>query len=873
MLNKYLRYMVLILLVTTTIFATDGTKTWEFNLGDGAESTPAVGVDGTIYAQDTQGGKLYAIDSNGTKKWQFDTGAYLHSAPSIDDNGVIYIGSEDNKLFAINPDGTKRWEFATDSWVYSSPTLAKDGSIYIADGDSKLYAINPDGTQKWKYDIASDISHSKPAVGGDGVIYIGSQSGKLYAINPDGTQKWQFDAGDAIYSSPAIGSDGAIYFGCNNHKFYAIDSNGTKKWEVTFDAAFMYSSPVIGSDATIYAVSSDYSLHAINPDGTDKWDYNLGNWIDSSPVIGSDGVIYIGSTDSKLYAINPDGTKKWEFASQNAIYSTPAIANNGTLYIGSTDGKLYAIQTSSLGLANSPWPRYGHDNKNTGNISLEGRNATAKQKIAGLYIAFFNRAPDYSGLTYWDNLAKSEQAKGNSPSAVLKELARGFASHPVFTQTYGGMTNQQFVEAIYKNVLGKDGDSEGIAYWTSILDQEDPNKFPYMVSTFVEVSLTLSITQQNFPTLSQSDIEAAQERQNLLIDKVNVAINFVDKLGTKTNVADTQNPEEDPAYKASVRIISKVTSDVSTVKSATDFLDSIKSDSDSVAKILLEWGNYERLKKTGETESSYVGDDGYFQRGVDISYTDNLNGTITDNVTNLVWQDNNESNSIDFAYRWNDAVSYCENLELGGYDDWRLPSVDELLTISDKGRYKPSINPIFNYVANSTYWSSDSYENNTSYAWIVGFEYGQTTQWGLKTNRDYIRCVRGEKVPKTYTRDDYNNIVTDTQHGLMWQDDNSVKISTRTWKDAIDYCEDLNLLGYGDWHLPNFNELHSIVDLNRTDIPINSIFINTADGRYWSSTSIAEGYSDAWIVNFGNGGDSSYMDWYDEYYVRCVRYK
>lgn len=42
------------------------------------------------------------------------------------------------------------------------------------------------------------------------------------------------------------------------------------------------------------------------------------------------------------------------------------LINKHTIYVGSDDGYLYAIKSSSLGLAKSPWPKFHHDNKNTG---------------------------------------------------------------------------------------------------------------------------------------------------------------------------------------------------------------------------------------------------------------------------------------------------------------------------------------------------------------------------------------------------------------------------------------------------------------------------------------------------------------------------
>ncbi|MEN3041771.1 MAG: PQQ-binding-like beta-propeller repeat protein, partial [Fervidobacterium sp.] len=108
------------------------------------------------------------------------------------------------------------------------------------------------------------------------------------------------------------------------------------------------------------------------------------DWIGSSPAIGSDGTIYVGSSDyyfseySYLHAINPDGTLKWKYQTGGLISSSPAIGSDGTIYFGngtiirvgsryeSGSGKLYAIQSSSFGLANSPWPKFRRDSRNTG---------------------------------------------------------------------------------------------------------------------------------------------------------------------------------------------------------------------------------------------------------------------------------------------------------------------------------------------------------------------------------------------------------------------------------------------------------------------------------------------------------------------------
>lgn len=52
---------------------------------------------------------------------------------------------------------------------------------------------------------------------------------------------------------------------------------------------------------------------------------------------------------------------------------------------------------------------------------------------------------------------------------------------------------------------------------------------------------------------------------------------------------------------------------------------------------------------------------------------------MTDNVTGLDWQ----QVPVDERFMWDEAVEYADNLELGGYDDWRMPSTKELYSIAD----------------------------------------------------------------------------------------------------------------------------------------------------------------------------------------------
>ena len=125
-------------------------------------------------------------------------------------------------------------------------------------------------------------------------------------------------------------------------------------------------------------------------------------------------------------------------------------------------------------------------------------------------------------------------------------------------------------------------------------------------------------------------------------------------------------------------------------------------------------------------------------RGLAVAgYTDNGNGTVTDTVTNLMWQQQDDAT----VRTWEQALTYCEGLSFGGHTDWRLPNIKELKSLADTTRYNPSINPIFINTKSSSYWSSTTYVSNSTFAWDVGFPNGVVGYYN-KTYSDYVRCVR-----------------------------------------------------------------------------------------------------------------------------------
>lgn len=137
------------------------------------------------------------------------------------------------------------------------------------------------------------------------------------------------------------------------------------------------------------------------------------------------------------------------------------------------------------------------------------------------------------------------------------------------------------------------------------------------------------------------------------------------------------------------------------------------------------------------TGTAYFGQDAQYGTNV-LVYTDNGDGTITDNVTNLMWQKQDDG----AGRAWADAVAYCAGLTLATYSDWRLPNRYALQSIVDYGAYSPSIDSTnFPGTALNYYWSSSSRANFPNVAWVVYFDDGSVAS-DSKTSSHYARCVR-----------------------------------------------------------------------------------------------------------------------------------
>lgn len=330
------------------------------------------------------------------------------------------------------------------------------------------------------------------------------------------------------------------------------------------------------------------------------------------------------------------------------------------------------------------------------------------------------------------------------------------------------------------------------------------------------------------------------------------------------------------------------------------------------------------LPDTGQTECfdanglsiacSSVSQDGSIIKNAP-SYTNNGDGTVTDNVTSLIWSqtaDTNGDGNINISDKMvqSAAESYCSSLTLGGKSDWRLPSIKELYSLMNFSGRDPSGDEsgAVPFIDTNTfgfgYGDESAGERMIDAQWATTSIYvskvmnNQSAMFGLNladgrikgypVDKDfYVYCVRDNTgYGNNDLTDNGDGTVSDKATQLMWQQDDSTK--TYNWDDAISYCETASTGGYTDWRLPNAKELQSILDYTRSPDTTGSAaidplfnatgFTNEAGqkdwGFYWSSTTHikSNGLGDAAAyVSFGRALGYMNGSWMDVHGVGAQR--
>lgn len=316
------------------------------------------------------------------------------------------------------------------------------------------------------------------------------------------------------------------------------------------------------------------------------------------------------------------------------------------------------------------------------------------------------------------------------------------------------------------------------------------------------------------------------------------------------------------------------------------------------------------LPQTGQTSCYDVsgssvsctstGQDGDILSGITLAsprFTDNSDGTVTDNMTGLMWTQN--ANLPNATKTWQQSLDYVAGMNSGtytnyGYTDWRLPNISEIRSLVLHENSSPAIpgsHPFSNVMSatGNYYHSSTTALPTTTNAWLIQFVAG-AIGISSKTGTRYVWPVRGGSggaiaLPKTGQTTSYaigddgdleagvtwlssrfldngDNTITDRLTGLMWTKNSSE--SSGTWQQALDYVAGMNSgshtnYSHINWRLPNVLDLRSLLDAGHSApmLPSGHPFTNVSGTYKWASTNFKSATTKAWIVSAQAGYTTS----------------
>lgn len=275
------------------------------------------------------------------------------------------------------------------------------------------------------------------------------------------------------------------------------------------------------------------------------------------------------------------------------------------------------------------------------------------------------------------------------------------------------------------------------------------------------------------------------------------------------------------------------------------------------------YDNTTDISEPNESDAFYGQDANY--NGNQPSYTINTDGTVTDNITGLMWSQTTDLNgdgmiNVYDKLSQSEAVAAADTLTLGDYDDWRLPSIKEQYSLilfdgTDPSGYTgtgtdgiiPFIDDdIFGfgfgdvdnderlidaqYATTTLYVSTTMMGDETMFG--VNFADGRIKGYptgpmpgGTEDKQYYVMFVRGNPdYGINAFIDNGNGTITDNATSLMWMQDDSGE--GMNWESALNYSENHEFAGHSDWRLPNVKELQSIIDYSRSPATSSSAAID-----------------------------------------------
>jgi outer membrane protein assembly factor BamB len=324
-------------------------------------SSPAIGIDGTIYVG-SQSGTLAAINANGTIRWRVDSCEC--PGPAGRPTPVPHLGAFTSSPAVFTVSGK------ANIMIGSAATASGQGRVYVFQDDgihatcaacsleplTTEFCSNPASCSVRTSFISSPSFQTSSFSGNISGILIGAQIdvedgaanmslGALYAFNNDGSVNWRFPRSGAVHigpitSSPAFGSGGTLYFTAadtvadvtaGQDHLYALNNDGTLRWSfgvgrVTDPSAPFSASPLV--DSQIFVATADGRILSVEPGGGgSRWTADPG----------------VGGFVASLAAGNPAATATPTPTPANAPTSSPLLRITPTPTATPPTGRLFGV--------------------------------------------------------------------------------------------------------------------------------------------------------------------------------------------------------------------------------------------------------------------------------------------------------------------------------------------------------------------------------------------------------------------------------------------------------------------------------------------------------------------------------------------------
>jgi len=388
----------------------------------GAGTHLALGEGGVVHV--TGSGKLYTLraDKTGTYHWIWpdnDTQGAVEPidaqlfTPVVGSNGTIYMGTGDERLLAVNKGGEGRWVFELDGQFSGAPAVfkgaEKKNKIFVVTDKGSLYYIKDIGQEfpydPWKKQGDQGIKNPKPGEqpiigpkfgGGDDeqTIWVLSLSG-MQCFDSTGYPMWEYElpAEYTATSNAVMNGEGHAFFvagkdptGDYYHEHYLMEVNQAGEdgegSNVFIDLPGITTEVVslsIGNNDRLLMGTSNAGLIIFNQQTGKVYKHMVAdeeNFLKvAQPVQAKNGFIYMGVFPTWIYVLGMDGEVLWKLdldAFDPSIKaqlqpSSPLILSDGMVLFHSGQW-VTAIECSDSGPSESPWPRFGGNDRNSGNI-------------------------------------------------------------------------------------------------------------------------------------------------------------------------------------------------------------------------------------------------------------------------------------------------------------------------------------------------------------------------------------------------------------------------------------------------------------------------------------------------------------------------